>query len=262
MDAMLGTILFDGTERGGSIPFTNLCWYRGAGQDRFSASDKAMLRPLMPHLQQALLLHQQLYQLGVQQLLAGAGAGRPHLASFVIDDQARMVARNAAAERLLSGKTPLVATVAERMTDLGRATLPPLADALEQCRTTGAAVQMLVQEHARRRLVRATLSAVPADTPGHTGAFSRPHFLLIIELPGTPDRDLLDKAGQLYDFTPSETAVALLLMQGLSVEQAALERGSSVNTVRTQVRALLHKTGHVRQVDMLLALGKLVDTPD
>lgn len=258
MDAMLGTILFDGTERGGEIPFTNLCWYRGPGKARFDVNDKKLLRPLMPHLQQALLLHHQLHRLGVQQLLAGADARRPHLASLVIDDEARIVARNASAEGLLTGRAPLVAAVAERITDLGRKAVPSLPDALTLCRTTGAAVQLLIQEPASGRLFRATLSAIAADAPSYAGVFAGPHYLLVIELPGEPNLDLVVKAGQLYGFTPSEAAVALLLVRGLSVEQTALERGSSVNTVRTQVRALLHKTGHERQIDMLLTLGQLV----
>lgn len=257
MDAMLGTILFDGSERGGALPFTNLCWYRGAGKPRFNAEDTQKLRPLMPHLQRALLLHQQLHQLSVQHLLAGASAGGLALASLVISQDSRIVARNSHAERLLNEPQSVVKTVGGRLTALGRKAVPPIDEALMLCKQTGHAVQLLIQEHAGR-LIRGTVSPIAPDADNYIGVYAQPNYLLIIEVPAQPALDLVHKAAQLYGFTASETAVVLLLLQGLTVDQTARERGSSVSTVRSQVRALLHKTGHERQVDMLRTLGQLV----
>lgn len=238
MDAMVGTILFDGTERDGAMPFTNLCWYRSPGKDRFTPDDTARLRPLMPHMQRALLLHEQLRQLSMQHLLAGVGASGMQLASLVIDAAARIVAHNASAERVLGGSNALVTTVAGHITALGRRAVPSFHEALHLCKRTGQAVQLVIQEVSGGRLIEGTLSAIAPDTPGYVGMFAQPHFLLIIQCPGAPNMDLVHKACQLYNFTASETAVTVLLLQGLTVAQVAHERDCSLNTVRTQVRAL------------------------
>jgi len=41
---MLGSVLFDGSERDGALPFTNLCWYRPHGHDAFTREDAAHRR--------------------------------------------------------------------------------------------------------------------------------------------------------------------------------------------------------------------------
>jgi DNA-binding NarL/FixJ family response regulator len=55
--------------------------------------------------------------------------------------------------------------------------------------------------------------------------------------------------------TPSERAVLNLLRQGYAQSAVAAMRGVAVETVKTQVRAILHKTGHrtVRQLNATLS---------
>lgn len=257
MDTMLGSVLFDGSERGGDIPFTNLCWYRGAGKPRFEPDDKVLLRSVLPHLQQAVLLHQKLYRLSIQQVLQGAGAADPQFVGIVIDRHARLIASDARGEALLSGTAPLVHAINDRITSLGQRCVPSLDDALRACGATRAPARMLIQRQ-QGELVRATLTALPADAATVVGAFPEPYFLLVIELPSNADIDMVYRAASLFAFTPSETAVAILLLRGLNVEQIGMERGSSINTVRTQVRGVLTKSGCGRQVDFVRHFSQLM----
>ncbi len=59
----------------------------------------------------------------------------------------------------------------------------------------------------------------------------------------------------LFDLTPAEARVARHLTAGQSVEQIAIESGVSANTVRTQVRGVLEKTGCTRQAEVVSLLS-------
>ena len=60
----------------------------------------------------------------------------------------------------------------------------------------------------------------------------------------------------LYDLTSAETAICELLVQGLSTEQIAESRSVKVETVRSQMKSLLHKTRTQSRIQLIrLALG-------
>jgi DNA-binding CsgD family transcriptional regulator len=55
--------------------------------------------------------------------------------------------------------------------------------------------------------------------------------------------------------TRAELDVATSLLQGLPAKVIARQRGASVNTVRSQIMAILDKTGHKSQRELIAALG-------
>jgi DNA-binding CsgD family transcriptional regulator len=59
----------------------------------------------------------------------------------------------------------------------------------------------------------------------------------------------------LFDLSPAEARVARRLAGGQTVDEIASVDGVSSNTVRTQVRAVLEKTGCRRQTDVVALLG-------
>jgi len=62
----------------------------------------------------------------------------------------------------------------------------------------------------------------------------------------------------LFDLTPAEARVARSLATGQTVEDIASERRLSVNTVRTQVRGVLEKTGCNRQAEIIAILTGII----
>lgn len=60
----------------------------------------------------------------------------------------------------------------------------------------------------------------------------------------------------LFDLTPAEAAVAAGLMQGKTVEQIAADRQTSIETVRSQLKATMAKTGTGRQLDLVQLLSQ------
>ena len=56
---------------------------------------------------------------------------------------------------------------------------------------------------------------------------------------------------QLFNLTPAETALALELANGLSLEEAAEELNIRRNTARAHLRSIFSKTGVRRQTELV-----------
>ena len=72
-----------------------------------------------------------------------------------------------------------------------------------------------------------------------------------VTLPQAPPVELVQS---LFDLTPAEARVARSLASGKTVDDIASDGGTSLNTVRTQVRHVLEKTGCNRQTDVVALL--------
>jgi DNA-binding CsgD family transcriptional regulator len=73
-----------------------------------------------------------------------------------------------------------------------------------------------------------------------------------VTLPQAPPVELVQS---LFDLSPAEARVARRLATGQTVDEIASIDGVSSNTVRTQVRGVLEKTGCRRQTDVVALLG-------
>jgi DNA-binding CsgD family transcriptional regulator len=60
-----------------------------------------------------------------------------------------------------------------------------------------------------------------------------------------------------YALTSAETDIARYLAEGQSAVFIAAKRGVSVETVRTQIKAIMAKLGVSRQVELIVRLGEL-----
>lgn len=60
-----------------------------------------------------------------------------------------------------------------------------------------------------------------------------------------------------FDLTPAESRVAVALAQGLSKDDIARAHHVSAETVRTQIKAVMAKTGTVRQADLVSMLATM-----
>jgi DNA-binding CsgD family transcriptional regulator len=69
-----------------------------------------------------------------------------------------------------------------------------------------------------------------------------------------------DLLNGLFDLSPAETRAAQGLLAGKSIDDLAADFGLSRETIRSQVKAVLAKTGTSRQSD-LMALLSNVNTP-
>ena len=87
----------------------------------------------------------------------------------------------------------------------------------------------------------------------------RPAVTLFLRDPDRKPQGAQEIIRKLFDLTPAETSLALLLTNGLTLEEAAEESGISKNTARTHLRAIFSKTGVTRQATLVrILLGSVV----
>jgi DNA-binding CsgD family transcriptional regulator len=77
-------------------------------------------------------------------------------------------------------------------------------------------------------------------------------ILTPVTLPNEPPVELVTS---LFDLTPAEARVARSLTAGKTLDDIAASGGVSRNTVRTQLRGVLEKTGCVRQAEVVALLS-------
>jgi DNA-binding CsgD family transcriptional regulator len=82
--------------------------------------------------------------------------------------------------------------------------------------------------------------------------------MMPVTLPQAPPVELIRL---LFDLTPAEARVARSLTAGKTLDDIAAGGGVSRNTVRTQLRGVLEKTGCVRQAEVVALLSGISRTP-
>ncbi|VVO24848.1 helix-turn-helix transcriptional regulator [Pseudomonas fluorescens] len=84
--------------------------------------------------------------------------------------------------------------------------------------------------------------------------FNKPLVLLALLEKRLPSRLL----AELFQLSPAEHRLAERLAQGLTLEDCAARLNVSINTVRTQLRALFRKTGTTRQAQLINLFTRLI----
>jgi DNA-binding CsgD family transcriptional regulator len=85
--------------------------------------------------------------------------------------------------------------------------------------------------------------------------FARCAGVLVITPVTAPQAPPVELVQSLFDLTPAEARIARSLTTGETVEAIASRGGVSLNTVRTQLRGVLEKTGCSRQAEVVALLS-------
>jgi DNA-binding CsgD family transcriptional regulator len=93
---------------------------------------------------------------------------------------------------------------------------------------------------------------VPLAETAHGRA--RPIAAIFLRDPDVAAEPAHDIARQLFDFTPAEAQLAIELLNGLSLDEAAAKLGILRNTGRAHLRAIVSKTGVTRQSELVRVL--------
>lgn len=81
--------------------------------------------------------------------------------------------------------------------------------------------------------------------------------MLLVLVPQTRSADRKRSAGTDFQLTRAELEVARAVAEGLRTEAIARLRGTSVNTVRNQIKAAMEKCGVSRQLDLARSIRSL-----
>lgn len=227
---------------------------RPEGDPAFDADDRTRCARLLPHLRRALDLHQalrhdqrvhSLYSQAMAHLMVGA---------IVLDEHRKVIECN-----------PMAASIV-KMAD----GLRLVGDELEATyRTDNTKLQRLIRDAlasapgAKASLVEAMSVSRPSGKVGWgvvvqaispdawTEGKHRPSVAVFVrdtEGKADPPARL---AQQLFQLTPAETALAIQLANGLSLEEAAEALNIRRNTARAHLRSIFSKTGVRRQTELV-----------
>ena len=228
---------------------------------------RAQFQRIWQHLVQAMRLQQQLH-LGQQAVrLAAAMLDALPSALLLVEADGRIALRNAAAARRLAqpgsglrerrGQLSLAAVAEGRRL---AAALARIAVPRPGAEDWGETIQVPRPDGGLPLMLRvAPLSTEQRQAPPWSGLGlgARPLALVLVSDPLAPRPELVRQAAALFGLTPAEARLAQALLEDVTVEDYAARQGVRVSTVRTQLQALLRKTGTERQASLLLLLSGL-----
>jgi DNA-binding CsgD family transcriptional regulator/PAS domain-containing protein len=90
-----------------------------------------------------------------------------------------------------------------------------------------------------------------------TDVFSHSCVMALIEDPDQEVRLKPETLMMLFDLTPAETRISLLVASGMSAVDIANQHGIGYETVRSHIRSIFQKTGTSRQSELSALFGKI-----
>ncbi|KXU86994.1 hypothetical protein CI15_16685 [Paraburkholderia monticola] len=253
--------------------------HRDAASRPFSEEDKRTLSQLLPHLQRGLQMRARLVPT-TSSLGAGALDALP-IGVIVVDREMRILYNNAEAAALLSDSQSGLSSGRPRpgtVTSAFRLFARHPDDDAQLCRLVAAASRGGagggMQIHARPGVSpgdSTMLSALVCPALRHLSSSTQPNMgtgvvhgaatVLTRHLlrPSSPPVGLLI---DLFGLTRAEAEVAVALAGGVTAEDVARTRRVSLDTVRSQIRTVLRKTGAsgLRDFERLIALSSTMHT--
>lgn len=113
---------------------------------------------------------------------------------------------------------------------------------------------ILIERSGQRPLI---MNCVPVPVLTEDGPHS---VLLLIDLDATP-LPSASSLEQIFGLTPAEARLALLLVDGKTLDEIAQKLHLSVATVRTQLKAVFEKTHTHRQAELVVLVSRLAALP-
>lgn len=231
---------------------------RSHNAEPFSESDKNLCRLLLPHLKRSIQLHAQLDFLECERALFAGAVNRLQLGMVSFDQNGTVLETNPEARRILNEKdgiwlsgNNLCLDNSQESRDLQRMLRQAMSGATHN-EGPGMIEAMPVTRPSGRAKLGVLIKAVPM------GQFSeskqRPAVVVFLRDPESnavqPSQEMVRR---LFGLTRMEAQLALLLADGLTLDEAAEKMNVRRNTARTHLRSIFCKTGVTRQT-MLVRL--------
>ena len=186
------------------------------------------------------------------------------MALLIVDSRRNVLYRNEAAEQWFAGQ-PGLAILRGRLVAHAfevDTTLQRLVTAATS--TVDASAKGMSLSLAHPGALDWQIFFVPLREPDADAGSSAQYVMMIV---GDPNRNVgptVAQLRQMFSLTVAEVRLAIAVCNGMSVHAFALHARVSVNTTRSQLRAILQKTGTHRQADLvrlLLSAPRLADHP-
>ncbi|MBN8440919.1 MAG: helix-turn-helix transcriptional regulator [Thauera sp.] len=227
---------------------------RGEAAPRFSALDRARCETLLPHLRRALHIHNLLDRSESLGSLYSQAIGRLSVGTLVLDDTGKVLEQNLIARELLAANDGLK-LVGGRL----EASYPSDNRELQQlirnafARHSGDPLAVASAMSVSRPSGQVNLGVVVEPVHSQEWAEGKGQPSAVVYIRDAAGKSLASTAAakQLFNLTPAETALAMELANGLSLEEAAEALNIRRNTARAHLRSIFSKTGVRRQTELV-----------
>jgi len=220
----------------------------------FSGDELALLEMLIPHMMRAFAIHHRLGAAEQRSRLLGGLVDRLDLGVVLVDDHGRVLQANEAALAIARQRDGFVlgrGTFAAAERRQTAALLGLVANVLRDGVAAAGGALRLSRPSGRRPL---EVLVVPLSSRQRETEGPPPVAALFITDPEVEPRTAEDLLQQLYGLTPAEARLAVALLVGLSVDEAADRFTVTAATVRTQLRSVFAKTDTRRQSELVRTL--------
>jgi DNA-binding CsgD family transcriptional regulator/PAS domain-containing protein len=229
---------------------------RGRAARSFNDEDRAIFRALLPHLQRAVHMHVRINKIESERAVYSGAIDQMRVGAIILDESGRVLSVNERARELLDQKDgvalrdeQLVLSTRERTRELQERVNRVIA----QQKSGGPAVveAMRIPRSSAGGELGLVIRPVPENQWAEAEAV--PSAVIFLSDPQAQAEAPLQVIKQLFGFTPAEASLAMLMANGMTLDEAADAMGVSRNTVRTHLRSVFAKTGVTRQ-PMLVSL--------
>lgn len=234
---------------------------RPADGARFSAEDRALLNMLLPHLKLAVHLHAQGDVMETERALYAGAVDRMLVGMVILDETGAIMKTSALASEILKEndgislvRGVLKANYQQEDRKLQRLMREALASATKWKPAIAEAVA--VTRPSGRPKLGIIVRTIPLNA--WSEGKHRPTVAVMIRDPERKSEASQEIMRNLFDLTPAEASLALLLANGLTLEEASEELNIRKNTARAHLRSIFSKTGVTRQTMLVrLILGSV-----
>lgn len=230
---------------------------RPDGAAAFTIDDRRFCEALLPHLKRSADLRSHMDVVETERKLMAGTVDRMLLGVVILDERGQFLRMNNVAEAIVGDKDGLAlkngmleASYASENQELSRLIRTALIN--PQKRRTGLGNAMSVTRPSGKTKLGITIGTVPISEWSERK--QRPTLAIFIRDAERKPQSSGEILRQLFDLTPAEAALSLLLTEGLSLDEASDELGIRKNTARAHLRAIFSKTGVTRQTSLIRLL--------
>ena len=231
---------------------------RGHDASDYSAAEKAFIAVLLPHLKRAVDLHSKLDVVESERSLYAGAMDRMLIGTVILDEGGQVLKSNGAADGMITeqdgilvSKSVLEAHCPVENRKFQKAIRLALANHLGGA---SASVEvMTLSRSSGKAPLSVLIRAIPLNYYAEESK-RRPAVAVFIRDPVSASHTSRETVRKLFRLTRTETELAMLMADGLTLDEAAEELGIMKNTVRAHLRGIFAKTGATRQATLMKTL--------